>query len=47
MEKTKKIEVNGKMYNLSDVDKINVREKATIEEIPFVQWLRKTFKFIK
>lgn len=34
MGKPKKIEVNGKTYDLSDTDALNVREKATVPEIP-------------
>ena len=34
MGKPTKIEVNGKDYDLSDTDVLNVREKATVPEIP-------------
>ena len=34
MNKPKKIEVNGKTYDLTDLDTLNVREKMTVPEIP-------------
>ena len=33
MNKPKKIEVNGKTYDLTDLDTLNVREKMTVPEI--------------
>lgn len=34
MNKPKKIEVNGRTYDLTDLDTLNVREKMTVHEIP-------------
>ena len=41
MDKPKKIEENGKTYDLTDVDTINVREKMTVLEIPIPEHLRR------
>lgn len=34
MNETKKIEVKGKTYDLTDLDTLNVREKMTIDVKP-------------